>query len=84
MQRNGRIHKKKNKKKNNNNKKKQTGDLKKTGDIKGILNARMSKKKDRNCKDLREAEGIKTQQEYTELYKNILKDPDNHDGVVTH
>ena len=38
------------------------------------MNARMSKKKDRNCKDLREAEGIKkTWQEYTELYKKILK-----------
>ena len=33
----------------------------------------MSKKKDRNCKDLREAEGIKkTWQEYTELYKKIF------------
>ena len=23
-------------------------------------------------------------QEYTELYKNDLHDPDNHDGVITH
>ena len=23
-------------------------------------------------------------QEYTELYKRDLKDPDNHDGVITH
>ena len=45
----------------------------------------MSKKKDRNCKDQREAEEIKKMwQEYTELYKKIVKDPENHDGVVTH
>ena len=32
-----------------------------------------------------EAEDInKRWQEYTELYKNCLEDPDNHDGVVTH
>ena len=23
-------------------------------------------------------------QEYTELYKKVLHDPDNHDGVITH
>ena len=35
--------------------------------------------------DLIEAEGIKKRwQDYTELYKNILHDPDNHDGVITH
>ena len=39
--------------------------------------------------DLTEAEDIKKRrQEYTkELYKkkkNILNDPDNHDGVITH
>ena len=35
--------------------------------------------------DLTEAEDIKKrQQEYTkEVYKNDLKDPDNHDGVIT-
>ena len=34
--------------------------------------------------DLREAEDIKNKWlEYTELYKNDLHDPDNHDGVVT-
>ena len=39
--------------------------------------------KDRNGMDLTEAEDIKRRwQEYTEeLYK---KDPDNHDGVITH
>ena len=32
-----------------------------------------------------EAEAIKKrQQEYTELYKKDLHDPDNHDGVITH
>ena len=43
-------------------------------------------KKDRNSKDLTEAEEIKKRwQEYTEeLYKKGLNDPDNHDGVVTH
>ena len=42
--------------------------------------------KDRNCKDLTEAEEIKKRwQEYTEeLYKKGLNDPDHHDGVVTH
>ena len=36
--------------------------------------------------NLTKAEDIKKrQQEYTEeLYKNNLKDPDNHDGVITH
>ena len=41
--------------------------------------------KDRNGKDLTEAEEIeKRQQEYTELFKKGLNDPDNQDGVVTH
>ena len=34
---------------------------------------------------LTEAEDIKKRwQEYTELYKKYLHDPDNHDGVITH
>ena len=38
--------------------------------------------KDRNGMDLTEAEDIKKRwQEYTELYKKDLYDPDNHDGV---
>ena len=43
-------------------------------------------RKDRDCKDLTEAEEVKKRrQEYTEeLYKKILNDPDNHDGMVTH
>ena len=41
--------------------------------------------KDRNSKDLTEAEDIKKWQEYTEeLYKKDLHDPDNHNGVITH
>ena len=35
--------------------------------------------------DLTEAEDIKKSwQEYTELYKKDLYDPDNHNGVITH
>ena len=37
--------------------------------------------KDRNGMDLTEAQDIKKRwQEYTELYKKDLHDPDNHDG----
>ena len=35
--------------------------------------------------NLTEAEDIKTRwQEYIELYKKDLNDPDNHDGVITY
>ena len=35
--------------------------------------------------DIKEAEEFKKRwQEYTELYKKDLYDPDNHDGVITH
>ena len=63
-----------------------TRDLfKKTGGIKGTFHARMGTIKDRNGKDLTEAEEIKKRwQEYTEVYKKGLNDPENHDGVVTH
>ena len=42
--------------------------------------------KDRNGRDLTEAEDIKKRwQEYTkELYQKYLHDTDNHDGVITH
>ena len=41
--------------------------------------------KDRSGLDLTEAEDIKKRwQEYTELYKKELHNPDNHDGVITH
>ena len=64
-----------------------TRDLfKKIGDIKETFHARMGTIKDRNGKDLTEAEEIKKRwQEYTEeLYKKGLNDPDNNDAVVTH
>ena len=45
----------------------------------------MGKIKDRNSKDLSEAEDIKKRwQEYTKLYKKDLDCLDNHDGVITH
>ena len=40
--------------------------------------------KDRNGRDLAEAEDIKKWQGYTELYKKDIHNPDNHDGVITH
>ena len=40
--------------------------------------------KDRNGMDLTEAEDIKKRwQEYRELYKKDLHDPDNHKGMIT-
>ena len=70
-----------------NNRMGKTRDLfKKMRDTKGTFHAKMGLIKDRNDKDLREAEDIKKRwQEYTEeLYKKDLYDPDNHDGVITH
>ena len=64
-----------------------TRDLfKKIRDTKGTFHAKMSTIKDRNGRNLTEAEDIKKRwQEYTEeLYKKDLQDPDNHDGVITH
>ena len=40
--------------------------------------------KDRNGMDLSEADVKNRWQEYTELYKKDLHDPDNHDGGITH
>ena len=41
--------------------------------------------KDRNGMDLTKAEDNKKRwQEYKELYKKDLHDPDNHNGVITH
>ena len=59
--------------------------FKKIRDIKGTFHAKMGSIKDRNGRDLTEAEDIKTRwQEYTEeLYKKDLHDPDNHNGVIT-
>ena len=54
-------------------------------DTKRTFHARMGSIKDRNGLDLTEAEDIKKRwQEYTELYKKDLHDPDDHDGVITH
>ena len=64
-----------------------TRDLFKTiRDTKGTFHAKMDSIKDRNGRDLTEAEDIKKRwQEYTEeLDKKDLHDQDNHDGVITH
>ena len=58
--------------------------LKKIRNTKGNFHAKMGSIKDRNGMDLTEAEDIKKRwQEYTELYKKELHDPDNHKGVIT-
>ena len=46
----------------------------------------MGSRRDRNGRDLTEAEDIRKRwQAYTEeLYKKDLHDPDNHNGVITH
>ena len=70
-----------------NNRMGKTRDLfKKIRDTKGIFHAKMGTIKDRNVMDLTEAEDIKKRwQEYTkELYKKDLRDPDNHNGVITY
>ena len=64
-----------------------TRDLfKKIRDTKGIFHAKMGSIKDRNGRDLTEAEDIKKRwQEYTEeLYKKDLHNPDNYNGVTSH
>ena len=63
-----------------------TRDLfKKIRDTKGTFQVKMGLIKDRNGMDLTESEDIKKRwQEYKELYKKDLQDPDNHDGVITH
>ena len=70
-----------------NNRMVKTRDLfKKIRDNKGTFHVKTGSIKDRNGRDLIEAEDIKKRwQEYTEeLYKKDLHDPDNHDGVITH
>ena len=50
-----------------------------------MTSAKMGSIKDRNGMELTEAEDIKKRwQEYTELYKKDLNDPDNHNRVITH
>ena len=59
--------------------------FKKIRATKGTFHAKISSIKDRNGMDLTEVEDIKKRwQEYTELYKKDLHDPDNHNGVITH
>ena len=63
-------------------------------DTKGTFHAKMGTMKDRNCRDLTEAEDVKKRwQKYTEredytrkrgLYKKDRHDPDNHNGVIIH
>ena len=70
-----------------NNRMGKTRDLfKKIRDTKGTHAYEIGTIKDRNGKDLTEAEENKKRwQEYTEeLFKRFLNDPDNQDGVVTH
>ena len=58
--------------------------IKKIRDTKGTFHAKMGSIKYRNDTDLTEGEDIKKRrQEYTELYKKDLHDPDNQDGVIT-
>ena len=68
-----------------NNRMGKTRDLfKKIRDTKGTFHVKMGTIKDRNSMDLTEAEDTKKRwQEYIELYKKDLHDPDNHDGVIT-
>ena len=64
-----------------------TRDLfKKIGDTKGTFHAKMSSIKDRNGRDLIEAEDIKKrwQKDTEEQYKKDLHDPDTHEGMITH
>ena len=59
--------------------------FKKIRDTEGTFHAKMGSIKDRNGLDLTEAEDIeKRWQEYTELYKKDLHDPDTHNAVITH
>ena len=69
----------------NNRMGKTRGLFKKIRDTKGTFHAKMDMIKDRNSKDIIEAENIKRWQEYTEeLYRKDLNDPNNHNGVITH
>ena len=64
-----------------------TRDLfKKIRDTKGTFHAKMGTIKDKNGKELIEAEDIKEEVARIpeELYRKGLTDPDNHNGMVTH
>ena len=69
----------------NNRMGKTRGLFKKIRDAKGTFHAKMGSVNDRNGRDLTEAEDTKKRgQEYTELYKKDLHNPENHDGMITH
>ena len=58
--------------------------FKKIRHTKVTFHAKMGSIKDRNGRDLTEAEDIKKRwQKCTELYRKDLHNPDNHDGVIT-
>ena len=70
-----------------NNRMGKTRDLfKKIRDTKGTFYAKMGSIKDRNGRNLTEAEDImkRWQDPPEELYKKYLHNTDNHDGVITH
>ena len=60
--------------------------LRKTGNIKGAFHPKMGTIKQKNGRDLADAEEIKKRwKEYTEeLYKKDISEPDYYDGVVSH
>ena len=64
--------------------------LKKIGDIKETFHVRMGMIKERNSKDITEAEDIKTDGKNTQknctkhILMKDLNDPDNHNGAITH
>ena len=74
------------KKQRKNNRMGKTRDLfKKIRGTQGTFHTKMGTIKGRNGMDLTEAEDIRKRwQEYTELYKKDLNDPNNHDSVITH
>ena len=69
-----------------NNRMGKTRDLfKKIKDTKGTFHAKMGTIKDGNGIELTETEDInKRWQEYTDLYRKDLNNPDNHNSVITH
>ena len=70
-----------------NNQKGKTRDLfKKIRDTKGTFHAKMGSIKDRNGRELTEAEDIKKRCKNTQknCTKKDLHDPDNHNDVITH
>ena len=69
-----------------NNRMEKTRDLfKKIRDTKRIFHAKVCSIKDKNGRYLTEVKDIKKRwQEYTELYRKNLHDPENQDVVITH